>query len=126
MSEPAAIRTVEDLKQALARAHRHAEHVGRIDDPDLATVEGVSAVRVLADGRAEVITFGRGEGDDDIETFASEEAAVQELARILLQPAPPARSAAEQRASVERMQQVARDTLARLEGRLKGRPGADG
>lgn len=117
MSAVPAIRTVEDLKQALARAHRHPENVGRIDDPELSRAEGASAVRTLPDGRAEIVTFGRGEGDDYVEEFPSEEAAVQELVRVLLQPAPPARSAEEDEADAQRMQQVAQGVLARLRRR---------
>lgn len=120
MSDLSAIRTVEDLKEALARAHRRSAGVGRIDDADLSTAEGDSAVRLLPDGRAEIVTFGRGERDDDVETFPSEAAAVQELARVLLQPAPAARPATEDRSDAQRMQQVARDVLARLRSRGGG------
>lgn len=108
------IRTVEELRDALARARRRADGVGRFGDPGLSTAEGDSAVRVLPDGTAEVITFGRGEADDVVDSFPSEQAAIQELARVLLQAAPPARTRAEDRASARRMQRVARAVLVRL------------
>lgn len=112
MSEPT---TVEELQAALDRRSRHS--VGRLGDPELRVNEGNSAVRVLPDGRAEVITFGRGSDDDDVETFESEAAAVRELARGLLQPSPPSRSAREDAADAKRMQAVAREVLDQLRRR---------
>ncbi|WP_017933766.1 hypothetical protein [Nocardioides sp. Iso805N] len=120
MSELSAIRTVEDLKDALARARRHPENVGRVGDRGLSRAEGSSAIRTLPDGRAEIVTFGRGENDDHIEAFPSEMAAVQELARVLLQPVPPARGADEDARDAQRMQHRAQDVLARLRARHGG------
>ncbi|WGL53953.1 hypothetical protein P5P86_09025 [Nocardioides sp. BP30] len=77
-------------------------------------------MRTLPDGRAEIVTFGRGDNDDYVEAFASELAAVQELARVLLSPAPPARTAGEDRRDGQRMQHVAQDVLARLRSRHGG------
>lgn len=120
MSELSAIRTVEDLRDALARSRRRPENVGRFGDPEISHVEGSSAVRTLPDGRAEIVTFGRGENDDYVEAFPSELAAVQELARVLLSPAPPARSVGDDRRDGKRMQDLARDVPARLRGRHGG------
>ncbi len=110
------MRTVEDLQDRLEELGRPRTWVGRDADPEAPRDEGVTLFRHLDDGRWETFVVGRGT-ERHVGFHDSEADAVQAYAATVT-PAPSAEGApsdAERRATRERMQAKAAETLRRLE-----------
>lgn len=110
------MRTVEELQDRLEQLGRPRSWVGRDDDPQAARDEGVTLFRRLGDARWETFVVGRGD-ERHVATHDSEAEAVQAYADTAI-PAPSpddAPSEEQRRATVQRMQAKAAETLRRLE-----------
>lgn len=115
------MRTVEDLKAALAAAGRDPDVVARAEETGAPRVDGMVLVRTLPDGRCETTAWERGR-EDFAQTWDSEQQAVEELApRVLRGPTASAGTEEQQRATTARMQAKAADTLAQIRAAQRGK-----